>query len=237
MLLDKSKFIHYQNSNLSSTVREIVFGLEDGMVSTLGAITGVATATNDQFSVILTGLVIIGVESVSMAIGSYLSSKSQLDIEKRKLWEETAEIHHFPKEEKEELKKMYIKDGWSKKTAQAMVDEASKNHKLFLQEMAYRELRIIPENLEHPLRNGLLMGLSYVIGGSIPVMAYLLLSISTAVFVSILVTFFALFVLGALTTRFTKRSWWKAGLEMFALAGLAALVGYAIGQVVDYFWL
>ena len=64
MLLDRSKFIHYQNSNLSSTVREIVFGLEDGMVSTLGAVTGVATATHDQFSVLLTGLVISNLKNL-----------------------------------------------------------------------------------------------------------------------------------------------------------------------------
>ncbi len=237
MVLDRSKFIHHRDPSTSAVVREIIFGLEDGMVSTLGAVTGIAAATSNQAIVILSGLVIISVESVSMAVGSYLSSKSQLDIDKRKLFEEKSEIHHFPDDEKQELAEMYVADGWTKKTANVMAEEASQNHKLFLQEMAYRELRIIPENLAHPLRNGLLMGGSYIVGGTVPLLTYLFLPLFLAIQVSVVSTFLALFVLGVLTTRFTRRKWWKAGLEMFGLACLAAAVGYLVGQVVDFFWL
>lgn len=60
-----------------SSVREIIFGLEDGMVSTMGVITGIAGGTQDSFTIILAGLVIVSVESLSMAAGTYLSNKTE----------------------------------------------------------------------------------------------------------------------------------------------------------------
>ena len=57
-------------------LREAVFGSQDGLVSTLGAITGIAAGTGSSGMVLLSGAVIVVVESLSMAAGSYLSSKS-----------------------------------------------------------------------------------------------------------------------------------------------------------------
>ncbi|MBI2551386.1 VIT1/CCC1 transporter family protein [Candidatus Uhrbacteria bacterium] len=70
-----------QQKSVAGSMREIVFGLEDGLVSTLGAVTGIAAGANDRFIVILSGLVLVAVESLSMAAGSYLSSKSAADAE------------------------------------------------------------------------------------------------------------------------------------------------------------
>jgi vacuolar iron transporter family protein len=230
-------YIHHQNPGQASFIREIVFGAEDGMVSTLGAVTGIAAATQDLFTTVLSGFVIIAVESISMGVGSYLSSKSEKEIDERKLYEERIELREFPEDERVELEEMYIEDGWPKKLAGEMSLVASQNHDLFLQEMAYRELSIIPDNLEHPIRNGFLMWISYIVGGLIPLVPYLILSFANAIPVSICVTLIGLFVLGSYTTKYTKRSWWKAGLEMLGLASAAAVVGYTVGQAVDIWFL
>jgi len=229
------EYIHHRNHKSLASIRELVFGMEDGMVSTLGAITGIATATGNQFTVILSGLVIIAVESISMSIGSYLSSKSAKGIDERKLAEEKTELKKFPEEEKRELVGMYRADGWPADLAEKMAEAASQNKKLFLQEMAYRELGIVPGKLENPLRNGLVMFSSYVVGGLIPVSAYLFLPLGAAIFISIAVTLFGLFLLGVYTTKFSKRNWFKAGFEMLTLASFAALVGYIVGQLVERF--
>ena len=63
------------------SMREIVFGLEDSLVSTLGAITGIAVGTGNQYIVILSGLVLIAAEATSMAAGSYLSTKHAREAE------------------------------------------------------------------------------------------------------------------------------------------------------------
>ena len=67
-------------SKVEGSIREIVFGAEDSLVSTLGAITGIAAGTNNEFVVVLSGVVLIVVEALSMSAGSYLSSKSAREV-------------------------------------------------------------------------------------------------------------------------------------------------------------
>ena len=232
-----ANYIHHQVKRGSSTMREMVFGMEDGMVSTLGSITGIAAATHDPFTTVLAGLVIIAVESISMAVGAYLSSKSVRDVEDRKIFEEKQELRDHPEEEKKELVQIYKMAGWSSTLAVKMAEEASGKPKLFLEEMSLRELGIIKSQEEDPFKNGITMLLSYIVGGCIPLASFLILPIMWAIPISIGVTLCGLFALGVYTASFSKRSWWKAGLEMVVLASAAAAVGYAVGQGVDKLWL
>lgn len=215
-------------------IREVVFGVEDGMVSTLGALTGIATATGDYFIIVLSGVVVIAVESISMGVGSYLSNKSERDVDLRKIHEEKQELKKFPKEEKEELRAIYIEDGWPADLAHTMAETASQNKDLFLKEMTVHELAVMPVEDHHPVRNGIVMFFSYVIGGMTPLVPYLLFPITYALPLSIIITLVGLFFVGVGTTKFTKRKWWKAGLEMFGLASIAALIGYVVGQGAEY---
>ena len=228
-----TEYIHHRNPGIGARVREFVFGIEDGMVSTLGAVTGIAAATQDHFTVVLAGVVVVAVESISMAAGSYLSSKTERSIDERKLHEESLEIADFPEEEKQELIGMYAADGWPKELAASMAEAASRDKKLFLQEMAYRELKIIPENLAEPFKNGVIMGVSYILGGLIPLLPFFFLSISSAIMFSIATTMAGLFAVGVVTTKYSHRAWWRAGLEMLVLASASALVGYVAGQVAE----
>lgn len=229
--------VHHQPKRFTSTILgEIVFGAEDGMVSTLGAITGIAAASDSHFVTVLSGLVIISVESISMSVGSYLSSKSEKEMDERILREEEVELRTLPEEEKKELIEMYKQDGWPEKLAIEMGEVARKNPKLFLKEMAYRELKVIPNNDGSPLTNGIAMGFSYIFGGIIPVLPYFIFSDhSISIPTSIVITLLGLFLLGSYTTKFTKRKWWKAGLEMFVLAAAAAGVGFGVGQIAEMF--
>lgn len=228
-------YIHHQKGMFLTYAREVVFGMQDGMVSTLGALTGIAIGSQDAFTVILAGLAIIAVESVSMSIGSYTSSLSEKNITKRMLYEEMMEIKNYPDEEKEELKGMYIDDGWPEEIATQMSEVASKDHNLMLQEMAYRELSITPEEALHPVRNGLCMFVAYIAGGIIPLLPYFFLSINDALTISIPTTLLGLFCLGAFTTKFTKQNWFKSGLHLLALASIALIAGYLVGHFAELY--
>jgi len=227
------EFIHYQNSSFLSNIRELVFGAQDGMVSTLGALTGIAIGSNNHFFVILSGFIIVAVEATSMGIGSYLSTKSVMDVNKRKLEEEKSELKNDTDGEIKELVILYIKEGWSLELAKEMALEASKKKNLFLQEMAYRELGIKKES-EKPLQSGIFMFFSYIVGGSIPVLAYLFLPFPSAIFFSIGITLFSLFLLGCIIARFTKQKPWKGGLRMLLVAGIAVVVGLIVGNAVSF---
>lgn len=232
-------FIHHQPMPRVSLIREVIFGIEDGMVSTMGALTGIAVGSSNRFVVILSGLVLVAVEAVSMAVGSYLSSKSERAIDERKLHEERLELKQYPREEEKELVAMYVKDGWPEPLAVEMANAASKNKDLFLQEMAYRELKIIPEHNQAalPLQNGVAMGIAYIIGGAFPLLPYFFtLAVTAVIPYSIGATLVGLFAMGAYTTKYSRRQWWKAGLEMLALASAAAVIGYLVGRLAEQ-WL
>lgn len=226
-------YIHHNNSRFIPVIRELVFGMEDGMVSTVGAVTGIAAGTQNHFIVVLAGLVIIAVESISMGVGSYISTKSKREVDERKLVEEQEELDQFPGEEKKELEDMYVDGGWPEPLAKDMAETASKNKTLFLNEMAYRELKVFPGALEEPVKSGVVMGVAYVIGGLIPLVPYLFFPLSFAAPWSIVFTLVGLFLLGSLTTKFSRRVWWRAGFEMLFVGGVAIAVGYGVGRGAD----
>ncbi len=223
---------HPKSPNLSS-VREAIFGLEDGVVSTLGAVVGIAIGTQSQFIVILSGTVVIAVEALSMAAGSYLSSKSEREIAQRYLAEERWQIANEPEKEKQELIEFYTSRGFSKKEINILVARVTSNDELWLEEMAYHELKIFPTELENPSKNAWIMGASYIIGGIIPLSSFFLFPIHVAIWIAIGLSAVALFTLGAAVTKITYRNWIKSGLEMVVIAMSAAIVGFVIAQVVE----
>lgn len=227
-------FIHHQNSKLSHHIRELTFGMEDGMVSTLGTITGIAAGTGDHKMVVLAGLVVVAVESISMGIGSYISNHSVKALEKRKLYEEEIEVKNYPEEEQQELMEMYLEDGWPKEMATKMSEVAFKDHDLMLKEMVYRELNIDPKKDIKIGQGAIVMFFSYVIGGSFPISVYLFLPISLATPWAIAFTLIGLFFLGTFTTKFTKLKWYKSALQMVALGSFASLAGYLVGRLADF---
>ncbi|MFH0950855.1 MAG: VIT1/CCC1 transporter family protein [bacterium] len=228
--LNRFQILHNRSLGWRNSLRDIIFGLEDGMVSTLGALTGIAIGSQNRDMIVLAGLVIIAVESVSMGIGSFMSSRSVIAIDKRRLSEEAKEVKYETKKEVQELNRMYIAEGWPKTLAKQMSQAAGKNSQILLKEMAVRELYLVPEKKESAWRNGLFMFFSYVIGGLIPVLVYWFFPIQLAITLSIILTLIALFILGVATSYFTKLGWWRSGWEMLLLAGLAAIIGYLVGS-------
>lgn len=222
-------YLHHKDSQFLDNAREIIFGMQDGMVSTLGAITGIAIGSGDKFVILLAGMAIISVESISMGIGSYTSARSEKKLIERMLDEECEEVTNHREHEKTELYEMYVHDGWSEEMAQKMVEEAGKSRNLMYREMAYRELHVSPELTETPAINGVFMFAAYIIGGLIPLMGYIFLDVNVAIYVSIIITLIGLFALGSSISRFTNEKWYQTGAHMFVFGGIALLVGYLVG--------
>jgi predicted membrane protein (TIGR00267 family) len=225
---------HGMGGPMRSRLRDAVFGTQDGLISTLGALTGIAAGTQNAEAVMVAGLVIIAVESLSMGAGSYLSSKSQREYLERLLKEEAEEIARNPEGEREEIWDMYRARGFEDPEIEIIARRLLSDKQLLLEDMAHKELGISPESLEEPIGNAIVMGVSYVLGGTVPVLPYLLLPMDRAMPVSIIATFTALFLFGGLKGRIVKQSWWRSGLEMFSVAGVAAVVGFLIGRVTGH---
>ncbi|MBI1952637.1 MAG: VIT1/CCC1 transporter family protein [Candidatus Omnitrophica bacterium] len=224
---------HSGQDVVRTRLRDAVFGMQDGLISSMGALTGIAAGTGDGQTVVVAGFVIIVVESLSMAAGSYLSSKSQREYLERLLREEAEEIANEPEKEHQEIWEMYRSRGYAEEEIAVIAKRLMSNPKLLLEDMAHKELGISPDTLEEPVGNALVMGTAYVAGGLVPVLPYLLLPIQPAMPLSVFGTLTVLFLFGGLKGRIVRQSWWRSGLEMLSVAGLAALAGFLIGRIAD----
>lgn len=216
---------------LFDSIREVVFGLEDGLVSTMGAVAGIAAGTESAHIVVLSGLVIVAVEALSMAAGSYLSNKSHSEMLQKKIDDEREEIETKPEEETEELRVLYRQRGFSEEEIAILVRRVTADKDLWLEEMMAKELRIGGGDLDEARGGALVMGVAYVLGGAVPVLPYMLIPLAYAVPVSIVATIAALFLIGAAKGSITGLSRWRSGLEMMLVASAAALLGTLIGKL------
>lgn len=228
-------FIHHQHSFAHLYGREIVFGIQGGMVSLLGALTGIAVGSQDHFIIVLSGFSIIFTSALSMAIGTYNSLSTERKIERLVLDEEREEIEKSPVEEKKEVNELFVEDGWPREISEKMAEYAARDNKLMLREMAYRELGIIYRKFHKPLYKSIVMFFAWVFGGLFPLSPYLFFPVTTAINVSIVSALLGLFVLGATMSKFTKQNMMLAGLEIVAIGGVAMASGFAIGYLVDLF--
>jgi VIT1/CCC1 family predicted Fe2+/Mn2+ transporter len=218
-----------KNNQSENWLREAVFGAEDGMVSTLGALTGIAIGSQDQSTIILAGMVIIAVESISMGVGSYLANSSIDDWREKSIKEEKMQVKKNLASEKTELIKMFIRDGWPEEMAAKMAQTAGKNKQLLLKEMYYRELGLSFGSGKRMAANAGIMFMAYIVGGLVPLSAYWLWDWHQAWWLSIIITLMALFGLGVLIANFTRTNRMRSGLRVLGLGGLALLIGVGVG--------
>jgi vacuolar iron transporter family protein len=222
--------LHKNRNGLLSRIRDLVFGLEDSLVSTLGVVIGMAAGTADRELVILSGLVLVAVEAVSMAAGSFLSSKSHREMLEQAIREEEAEIENEPDKETEELRAMYRMRGFSENEVEILVRRITSDKKLWLEEMIAKELRIGTGELEKPQENAVVMLLSYLAGGMVSIVPFLFLSVGTASVVAVVLTVCTLYGIGFVKGKATGTNAVRSGLEMMLVAGAATLLGFLIGK-------
>jgi VIT1/CCC1 family predicted Fe2+/Mn2+ transporter len=211
-----------------TNIREIIFGAEDGFVSTLGLILGMATATNESRIVIIAGIVYVIAEAFSMAAGTYLSTKAQKEFYMSELRKEKEEIEQTPGEEEDEVREIYWNKGFRGRFLEKIVSKITSRKDLWLKVMLEEELKVFPETV-NPIKNSIAMFLASIFAGAVPVIPFLFLAPAPAAAVSIFVTLVALFVTGAVKALYVQLDWKRSGVEMLVVGAFAAAIGYVVG--------
>jgi predicted membrane protein (TIGR00267 family) len=214
-------------------IRELVFGMNDGLVSTLSLVSGVAGAAVSRSVVLLAGIAGLLSGAISMAAGAYISTKSQREVYEAQVAREREELEQDPEEEKAELRTLYRLKGYSAEEAERIVERISQDKDLMLENMLRDELGLMPESFPNPWLAGLQSGGAFVVGAFIPLMGYLLFADRTATLVSAGVSIAALFLIGVAKTLFTGLSWLRSGLEMVLVGLLATVTTYVIGSLFE----
>lgn len=216
-------------------LREAVFGVNDGLVATLGIVAGVTASRLGHLHVILAALVSIVAAVVSMAMGSYISTRSEIDFYASEIDRERREIRETPEHEMQEIAEIYADYGFSPEEIAIFQRRFAQNHELWLEFMLRDELGILQERMENPLTNALIMATAVLVGSLPPMVPYLLTpSTSTALRIAFVLSACAAFALGILKASVANGTWWKSGVQFLGVAMAAALIGIGIGDLLPH---
>src|SRR3989338_1543038 len=217
-------------------IREFVFGIQDGLISTVGLLAGVQSATENNAVVILTGLTAMFAGAISMAAGSYLSSSAEKEIFDKEIREAGQLAEREPYLAAEGLLRALSEEGLKKEQSYRIVKLLAQEEKVFLRTFQEKVFGLGTAEINRPLQAALVMGFSFVVGAVIPLLPYLILAGMKALYLSITIAAATLFSVGVFKGRLAARSLLLSGLEFFLIAVGAALLGYLIGLVVQYFF-
>jgi vacuolar iron transporter family protein len=218
--------INEQHPHGGSWLREIVFGLNDGLVTTLVFIMAVSTIASTQIVLIVLGEVIAG--GISMALGGYLSARTEREVLEQRIATERYEIIHEPEEEKAELRVIYRRKGFTGPLLDRVVRYLTSNEERWHRALVHDELGVVEEKQINPWQRGLEIGISFVVGGLIPTIP-VLFSLPQARWWAYGLTALTAFALGTVKARYTRKNPVGAGLEFLAVVTVGTLVGVGAG--------
>ena len=214
-------------------IREVVFGGQDGLISTTTLVAGIAATTSQNVVVLMAGAIATVAGALSMGVGSYLASRAQRQLYEAELASERCEIADKPGEEMAELLAALTGRGMPRQEAIAVTRRIAAYPSLMIDLLGAFELGLIPEGLGSPIRDAIVTAVAFMAGSTVPLFPFLFLGVQTGLLVTMLFALGALFTLGALKARLSGRAVLTSGLEVVILGGAAGLLGYALGRFVS----
>jgi vacuolar iron transporter family protein len=160
-----------------------------------------------------------------------MSSKSQREIFEAQIAHEQLEVEQRPGEAEAEVAYLLEQEGLAPESAHRVAHELARNKDVLLKTMVEKELGLAVQGSAYAVRGALVMGASFGLAALVPILPYLFLPVPSALFASVLLSGLALFAMGALKSRWTERSWFVSGLEIFGLGAFAGIVGYFFGTL------
>lgn len=216
-----------------NALRAAVLGANDGLVSNLSLVMGVAGAALDSTAILVTGLAGLIAGSGSMAMGEWLSVQSSRELYQRQIGIEAEELAEVPEEEADELALIYEAKGLSKERAREIAKQLVADEEMALDTLAREELGINPEELGGSAWEAAATSfVLFALGAIVPVLPYFVLNGLLAVGVSLVLSAIALFVIGAGITLLTGRSVLFSGLRQVGIGLAAAVLTYGVGSVI-----
>ena len=222
------------------SVREIVFGAQDGIITTMGIVTGLGAATGNEHIVIVSGAIALFAGALSMGVGEFQGTKSEREVVQASIDMESREMQEHPNDEFAEQVAYYKMKGFNSEEAHTIVSRLAKNPEIYLYEMMRDEFGVDPRDAEKTgMRPALSMAGSYAVGSLLPILPYVFgLSTRFAVPVSAVLALCGLFGIGFYAGAVAERSPWQRGVEI-ALWGtgvfvLSFLAGYFVPPLFGY---
>jgi VIT1/CCC1 family predicted Fe2+/Mn2+ transporter len=220
---------HYSGT---ANVRAGVLGFNDGLVSNLSLVMGVAGATTEVGFIVLAGVSGLLAGAFSMAAGEYVSVRAQRDIYERELDVERAELKEVPGQEAQELAMIYRDKGFSREEARAVANRIISNPEVALETLAREELGLDPSQLGSPWAAAISSFIAFALGALVPVLPHMIASGMLGFALSIGISGGMLLTVGALIAVLTGKNGIVGGVRMLMVGATAAAITFGIGNAV-----
>ena len=237
---DEHRRLSHRLSGAQEFLKQIVYGGNDGIVTTFAIVAGFAGAAAEGaaqiggLAVLVFGLANLFADAVSMGLGEFLSTRSQSDLYHSRRRSELRELHDHPGQERAELVQMLTERGLDAPSAEAAAGQLMKSPELVVDMMMTYELRMYDMRTASPALEGAITFAAFVVFGMIPLTPYFVLpALETSTFwFSLVATFTALATLGLLRWRATGQRALRSVGETVLVGAVCAAVAYMVGAIV-----
>jgi VIT1/CCC1 family predicted Fe2+/Mn2+ transporter/rubrerythrin len=214
-----------------SSIREVVFGAQDGLVSTFAVVAGLAAAGLGHLVIILGGAVSAVAGVLSMSIGTFLASRAQRQLYDAELDRERREIRDHPGEEVAELIASLVGRGMSRPDAVDVARRIARHPDLMLATLAMFELGLAPQRLGTPVRDAFVMGISFGVAAIVPIVPFAFLGPWGGLAMSAVLAIATLFAVGVVKGAVAGVGRVRSGLEVAALAVASGAISFGLGRL------
>lgn len=215
-----------------NTLRAAVLGANDGLLSNLSLVMGVAGADLAGNFILVTGMAGLLAGACSMALGEWISVQSSRELYDRQIRIERREVEEVPEEEEEELALIYEAKGLPEAQARSLAARIMSNKATALDTLTREELGIDPEELGGSAWVAAITSFClFAVGAIVPVAPFFFLKGISAVITSLLCSGLALFAIGAGITLLTGRSVLFSGFRQVIFGFAAAAITYGLGRL------
>ncbi len=215
-----------------NAIRAAVLGANDGLVSNLSLVMGVAGAASGGNIVMVTGVAGLFAGALSMALGEWISVQNSAEYYRRQVKVERDELTEMPEEEREELVLIYQAKGFDEATARRMADRVFSNNELALATLTREELGLGEDDEANPWTAAIVSFCTFSVGALMPVLPWFFLDGNEAIPGSLLLSGFGLAATGGIITLFTGRGVLFSAGRMLLFGMAAAAITYAIGSAI-----
>ena len=216
---------------------EFVYGGIDGSITTFAVVAGSAGANLDISVVLILGFANLLADGFSMSVGSYLSAKSERDNYQKHKNIEYWEVDNIPEKEREEVREIFAEKGLEGKLLEDVVDVITSDRDRWVDVMMKDELNMIKDQ-KSPFLTGATTFFSFILVGFIPLISYVMESTALNAFdnlfqTSCIFTAIAFILIGYLKAVVNRTGKWRGMLETLFLGGIAAVISYFVGDILE----
>ncbi len=218
----------------SAALRDFVIGISDGLTVPFALAAGLSGAVNSNSIILIAGLAEVVAGTISMGLGGYLAGKTEIEYYEGEQKREEKEVKEIPHEEADEVKRLLAEYGISPGIQTKVAEELSRDHSKWVDFMMRFELGLQKPDPGAALASALRIGLSYAVGGLIPLSAYFFTHVPlVGLEYSSAITVICLLIFGYFKARFTGQNTWKGALTVTLTGILAAGAAFGIAKLIN----